>query len=119
MRKIEPSGYTLASDLFEDFDSGSRWRWLVIGNLWALLPLALAVLILWLPYQFYATLGAPLAVWSDPDWSAAARWIVGALIVAMSIALHEGLHALALIALGYRAKLRYKMKDRIASGASG
>ena len=102
-----PLGYHLASDLFGDFDSGSRWRWLLIGNLWALLPLALAVLILWLPYQFYAALGTPLAQFSDPNWSPVQHWIIGALIIAGSIILHEWLHALALIALGYRARLRY------------
>jgi hypothetical protein len=33
--------------------------------------------------------------------------VVGAGIIAASIALHEGLHGLALLALGYRAMLRY------------
>ncbi len=102
-----PHGYQLASDLFGDFETTSRWRWLLIGNLWALLPLALAVLILWLPYQFYAALGTPLAQFADPDWSPVQHWIIGALMIAGSIILHEGLHALALILLGYRARLRY------------
>ena len=102
-----PLGYQLASDLFEDFDIGSRWRWLLIGNLWALLPLALAVLILWLPYQFYAALGTPLAQFAEPNWSPVQHWVIGALIIVGSIILHEWLHALALIVLGYRARLRY------------
>jgi len=109
LEHIEPSpqGYHLTSDLFGDFDTTSRWRWLLIGNLWALLPLMLAVLILWLPYQFYAALGAPLALLGDPDWSPAQHWILGALIIAGSIILHELLHALALIVLGNRARLCY------------
>ena len=65
------------------------------------------MLILWLPYQFYAALGAPLALFRDPNWSPVQHWMVGALIIAGSMVLHEGLHALALIVLGYRAQLRY------------
>ena len=113
MQKIEPSpqDYHLACDLFGDFDNPNhrfgRWHWLLIGNLWALLPLGLAVLILWLPYQFYAALGTPLALFRDPDWSPAQHWVIGALIIVGSIIFHEWLHALALIVLGYRAKLRY------------
>ncbi|MFN8452984.1 MAG: metalloprotease family protein, partial [Anaerolineae bacterium] len=78
-----------------------------IGNLWALLPLAAAVIVLWLPYQLYAALGAPLALFGDPAWSSLANWLFGALVVAGSIVLHEGLHGLALVALGYRARLRF------------
>jgi Putative zincin peptidase len=113
LENIEPSpqssplGYYLASDLFGDFDTSSRWRWLLIGNLWALLPLALAVLILWLPYQFYVALGTPFALFPDPNWSQVQHWVIGALIILGSIILHEWLHALALIILGYRARLRY------------
>jgi hypothetical protein len=107
--KIEPSGYQpagyrLAADLFADFDFDSRWRWLVVGNLWALIPLAVAALLLWLPYQFYAVLGAPLALFPDPGWS---PLLLGALIIPASMLLHEGLHALALLAQGYPAKLSY------------
>jgi hypothetical protein len=106
-----PQGYHLASDLFEDFDDPNRrfggWRWLLIGNLWALLPLALAVLILWLPYQFYAALGTPLAQFANPEWNREGFWLFGALMIAASIVLHEGLHGLALISLGYKAKLRF------------
>ena len=107
MEHIEPRGYRLSGDLFEDFDHLPPWRWLLIGNLWALLPLAAAVLILWLPYQFYAALGAPLALFDNPAWSPVAHWVFGALVVAGSILLHEGLHALALVVLGYRARLRF------------
>ena len=109
MQTIEPApqGYHLARDLFADFDAAPLWRWLLLGNLWALLPLLAAVLILWLPYQFYAALGAPLALLPAPAWSRLAFWAVGALIIAGSIVLHEGLHALALIVRGYRARLRY------------
>ena len=76
-----PQGYQLSGDLFGDFDSMPPWRWLLIGNLWALIPLAVAVLILWLPYQFYAALGAPLALFPDPQWSTLAFWGLGALII--------------------------------------
>ncbi len=107
--KIEPApqGYHLDHDLFGDFDGGSQWRWLLIGNLWALIPLALAVLILWLPYQFYIAIGAPLKLFPDPGWLPITYWVLGVAIIVGSIELHEGLHALALIVLGYRANLRY------------
>jgi len=101
-----PKGYHLSTDLFSDVETVPQWRWLLIANLWALIPLAVAVLILWLPYQLYAALGTPLALFPDPDWYRVTYWAVGVLIAALSIALHEGLHALALIALGYRARLR-------------
>jgi hypothetical protein len=109
MQKIEPSGhepvgYRFASDLFADFDFESRWHWLVIGNLWALLPLGVAALVLWLPYQFYAVLGAPLALFADPGWS---PLLLGVVIIPGSMLLHEALHALALIAQGYPARLSY------------
>ncbi len=113
MQKIEPlpQGYDLDHDLFADFDEANdkfaQWRWLLIGNLWALIPLALAVLILWLPYQFYIALGAPLKLFPEPGWYPITYWAVGILIIFGSIVLHEGLHALALIMLGYRASLRY------------
>ncbi len=108
MRTIEPlpKGYQLASDLFGDFDAVPQWRWLLIANLWALIPLAVAVLLLWLPYQLYAALGTPLALFPNPRWYTLTYWAVGVLIVAASIALHEGLHALMLLVMGYRPSLR-------------
>lgn len=107
MQTIEPRGYQLSGDLFADFDSLPPWRWLLIGNLWALLPLLGAVLVLWLPYQFYAVLGTPLALLSDPGWPQPAYWALGTLVIAGSVVLHEELHALALVAQGYPAKLRF------------
>jgi hypothetical protein len=109
MTKIEPIpyGYHLSGDLFDDFDDLPARRWLLIGNLWALLPLAIAILILWLPYQFYAALGAPLALLPDPRWSSLINWIFGALVVLGSMILHERLHGLALMMLGYHAKFNF------------
>ena len=109
MQKIEPlahqpAGYRLAADLFDDFDFESRWHWLVIGNLWALLPLGVAALVLWLPYQFYMVLGAPLTLFPDPGWN---PLLLGALVVPGSMLLHEALHALALRAQGYPATLSF------------
>lgn len=103
---ITPVGYTSAGDLFGDFSLMPTWRWLLYANLMALIPLGVAVVLLWLPYQFYAALGAPLAL-SEPAW---ASWItvgLGILIIAVSIFLHEGLHGLALLLLGYPPQFNF------------
>ncbi|GEM_PF-1273276 len=103
-----PPRYTFHAYLFDDFDSAPGWRFLLWGNLYALIPLGALVVVLWLPYQLYAALGAPLALLPDPAWTDGGRLIVGGLIIGASILLHELLHALALIALGYRPILSYR-----------
>lgn len=101
-----PVGYVGHGDLFGDFDGIPEWRWLLYANLLALIPLGVAVLLLWLPYQFYIAFGAPLAL-AEPGWSSFLTVIVGIMIVVASVMLHEGLHGLALRLLGYRPKLIY------------
>ncbi|MFN8376642.1 MAG: hypothetical protein U0694_27695 [Anaerolineae bacterium] len=61
-----PAGYVRHGDLFHDLKDTPGWYWIVWGNLLALLPLGAAVLLLWLPYQFYVALGTPLALFADP-----------------------------------------------------
>ncbi|NDJ60558.1 MAG: DUF3267 domain-containing protein [Chloroflexi bacterium] len=101
-----PPGYVYRARLFEDF-GGPEWYWLLVGNLLALIPLAAAVLLLWLPYQLYAALGAPLALFAAPAWPPPIFWLVGAGIIVGSMLLHEALHGLALIRLGYHPRLKW------------
>jgi hypothetical protein len=109
-----PLGYVRHGDLFGDFDGIPEWRWLLYANLLALVPLAGAVLLLWLPYQFYITLGAPLAL-PEPDWSSVLTVVVGIAIIIASAILHEGLHGLALRLMGYRPRLLYSRGFLLAS----
>jgi hypothetical protein len=102
-----PTGYIRQGDLFHDLKDTPEWYWIVWGNLLALLPLGVAALLLWLPYQFYLALGTPLALFPEPsvpDWL---KWLIGAAMIVGSMLLHEVLHALALRTLGYRAHLNY------------
>lgn len=103
---IAPPNYVSQGDLFGDFDGIPEWRWLLYANLMALLPLGGAVLLLWLPYQFYAVLGAPLAL-PVPAWPPLVTALVGIVVVLTSVFLHEGLHGLALLLLGYHPRLTY------------
>ncbi len=100
-----PPGYQLHGDLFGGFDMPA-WRFLVLGNLLALIPLAALALLLWLPYQLYIALGAPLAA-PDPGWAQPVAWGVGLAIIIGSAAGHELLHALALKLLGYHPRLSF------------
>jgi hypothetical protein len=109
-----PPGYVSSGDLFGDFEAMPAWRWLLFANLLALLPLGAAALLLWLPYQFYAGLGAPLAL-PEPTWPSWAAVLVGALIIVGSVFLHEELHGLALRLLGYRPRLLYARGYLLAS----
>jgi putative zincin peptidase len=102
-----PPGYVCQGDLFADFADLPAWRWFWSGNLLALLPLGLCVLVLWLPYQFYAALGTPLAVVASPGWPQWGYWLFGIIAVIFSMALHECLHGLALAVLGYRPRLGF------------
>jgi hypothetical protein len=105
---VPPAGYVHHGDLFADLSDreSSRLRWLMWANLAALIPLAVAVCVLWLPYQLYLALGAPFSL-PVPALPTPVYWILGALIIAGSIALHELLHAAALRLLGYRPRLNY------------
>ncbi|NWF71008.1 MAG: DUF3267 domain-containing protein [Chloroflexi bacterium] len=102
-----PEGYVLAGDLFDDWQGKPLWFWLLSGNLLALLPLGAAITLLWLPYQFYVALGAPLALFAEPLWPGWVWGLAAALLLAASMLLHEALHGMALRRLGYRARLSY------------
>jgi hypothetical protein len=101
-----PPHYVIHGDLFSDFDGIPEWRWLLYANLMALLPLGVAAFLLWLPYQFYIVLGAPLAL-PESGWSSLLTSFVGIGMVVASVFLHEVLHGLALRMLGYRPRLIY------------
>jgi hypothetical protein len=95
-------GYTAGGDLFDDVTF--NWRMLIFANLLALIPLGLAVVVLWLPYQFYVALGAPLALAQGVDWPAWAFWLFGIGVIVGSMMLHEALHGLALWLQGHRPR---------------
>ncbi|MFN8527420.1 MAG: DUF3267 domain-containing protein [Anaerolineae bacterium] len=100
-----PPGYVLHGDMFSDENAMPGWKWLLIGNLLALVPLGAAVLIVWLPYQFYAALGAPLAIVRDPGWSPPLLIGCAVVVIALSMAAHELIHAAALALMGHRPRL--------------
>ena len=94
-----PSGYAYRGDLFEDIRQkfeGEMWRLLLRANFVALIPLAICVVFLWIPYRFYVLIGAPLALFSDQAWPAGILIAVGLVGIVASVALHELLHAVAL-----------------------
>jgi hypothetical protein len=74
----------------------------------ALVPLGIAILALWLPYQFYSALGAPLALFDDPVWPQWGFWLLGAVFAGVSLLLHEGLHGLALVLQGHRPRFGFR-----------
>lgn len=108
-----PDGYIYHSQLFENMnrqiEDMGLGRQILAGNLMALAPLAAAIVILWIPYQFYLLWGAPLARFADPILPTTT--IVGLVILALlfSITLHELLHGLVLMAIGLRPRflIRY------------
>lgn len=100
-------GITLhyVADLFPiDDQEGTTWRWIFGGSLLALIPLALAVLLCWLPYQIYAVIGAPFAAPSpplpEPLW-----WLIGGIVLLLSLPLHELIHAAVLCLHGHRPRI--------------
>jgi hypothetical protein len=98
-----PAGYTYHTRLFADL-TAPTWRLWLWANLVALLPLSVAVLLHWLPYQFYLAAGTPLALFPNPAWSSTQTLLLTLLAILTSILLHELLHGLALILLGYRPR---------------
>ena len=109
MQSMSPAGYSHQGELFADLADTYRsgLHLIVVANLLALVPLLIAVLVMWLPYQVYAALGAPLALVADPQWPQWGFWILGAVIIGGSLLLHEGLHGAALLMQGHRPKFGY------------
>lgn len=100
-----PHGYTYAGELFNDLGM-PEWRWLLYANLLALIPLGVAIVLLWLPYQVYLAFGAPLAL-PAPEWSPVITVVLGIGILLASALLHETLHGVALRALGHTPRLTF------------
>ena len=105
-----PDGYVYTQGLFDDWgrlDKTPFWLLLLWANLLALLPLAVAVLFLWLPYQFYRALGTPYALL--PEWTLPLPWSIGLgiAIILLSMVVHEWLHGLALGRLGYQPRYAF------------
>jgi hypothetical protein len=108
-----PDGYQYDSQLFENMgrriEEMSLWRQILAGNLAALAPLAAAILLLWLPYQFYLIWGAPLARFANPSWPTGTLVGLAILILLLSVIIHELLHGLVIVAVGHRPRflIRY------------
>jgi hypothetical protein len=100
-----PPNYARHHDLFGDWEMPA-WRLLVYANLLALIPLAIAALCLWLPYQGYVAFGAPYAL-PNPDLPAFVIALMGIAIIALSVILHELLHGVALRLMGFRPRLSF------------
>lgn len=81
---------------------------MLVANLLALIPLAIAIIVLWLPYQFYAALGAPLALFDDPVWPQWGFWLLGLILAGLSLVLHEGIHAVVLLWQGHHPTFGYQ-----------
>jgi hypothetical protein len=113
-----PAGYVYHTRLFADL-TAPTWRLWLWANLIALIPLSAAVLLLWLPYQFYLAAGTPLALFPNPAWSATRSLLItiGAMIA--SIPIHESLHGLALLFLGYRPRFLIESGFPVAGIAPG
>ncbi len=107
---IPPPGYSCQGDLFADLSEtySSELRLIVAANLLALVPLGIAILLLWLPYQFYIVLGTPLALFDDPLWPQWGFWLLGLVVIGVSLLIHEGLHGAALLLQGHRPKFGYE-----------
>ncbi|MEZ4669520.1 MAG: DUF3267 domain-containing protein [Anaerolineae bacterium] len=104
-----PTGYQHAGDLFADLATTyrSERQLIVAANLLALIPLLIVVVLVWLPYQLYAALGAPLALLPDPQWPQWTYWLIGVVIIGGSLVLHEGLHGAALLLQGHHPKFGF------------
>jgi hypothetical protein len=112
-----PPNYARHHDLFGDWNMPG-WQLLVYANLLALIPLGIAVLCLWLPYQVYLAFGAPFAL-SNPNLPS---WLVTLFcigIIASSVILHEVLHGAALRLMGFRPRLSFAYGYLFATMSNG
>lgn len=100
-----PQGYVHYKGLFDDWQATPakpEWLMLLWANLAALLPLAVGILLLWLPYQIYCLWGAPLSLLPILQLSTAWLVVVGLIINVFSMLVHEWLHGRVLLWCGYR-----------------
>ncbi len=81
---------------------------MLAANLLALIPLGIAIVVLWLPYQLYVALGTPLALFDDPLWPQWGFWLLGLVLVGFSLLVHEGLHAAVLLLQGHHPTFGYQ-----------
>ena len=102
-----PPGYIHYRKLFKKFN-GPQWKIFALANLIALLPFSVGLIVLWVPYQLYLALGAPLAVASDLELAPLTFILSGILIFIASMLLHEWLHGLALQATGHKPIYYFK-----------
>ena len=92
---IPPPGFVHHKPLFERM-AGPQWKLFFFANLIALLPFSAGLLLLWVPYQLYLVIGAPLALLPDLQLAPFTSITGGVLIFIASMLLHEWLHGLAL-----------------------
>ncbi len=98
---LAPIGYKQIDHLFSDWQR-PRWQLFVWANLLALIPLAVGIGLLWLPYQYYVFIGLPWSIGGSFEWGTAVTLFIALLIIIASMLIHELLHALALKLLGHR-----------------
>ncbi|MCP5096537.1 MAG: DUF3267 domain-containing protein [Chloroflexi bacterium] len=80
------------------------WQVLILANLIALIPLTVGLLLLWIPYQLYLAMGAPLTIMPTLAWPLGVAIPVGIIIFILSMLFHEWLHGTAMYFMGYRPK---------------
>jgi len=105
-----PKGYRHHGPLFDRLPSRSQnyAKRVILGNFLAIIPLGMGIVGLWLPYQFYITIGLPLALLPDiSSWPIILKLLESLLVFVASIFLHEELHAIALRLTGHKPKLSF------------
>ena len=101
-----PTGYAYHKHLFSDLEVREKYPFillLILANFIALIPLALGIILLWLPYQYYLYLSTPYAFFAALEIPLIGKIIVGAAIFFASMLFHEWLHGVALQIMGHKA----------------
>lgn len=101
-----PQGYAYHKHLFADLEVREKYPFiilLILANFIALIPLAIGILLLWLPYQFYLYFDTPYALLPTVDLPLVLKIILGGIIFFVSMLLHEWLHGVALQRMGHQA----------------
>ena len=117
-----PPGYIFHTNLFSKSAFWEKYPFpviLLLANFVALIPLAIGVILLWLPYQYYLHIGAPYALLPTgqlPFWG---KLIVGGLIFFASMLLHEWLHGVALQICGHKPQYAFNKYYLLATIADG
>ena len=99
-----PASYGPPQRLFPDADQPT-FNLVLRLNFWALLPLTVGILLLWIPYQLYIVYGLNWVLFAEPNWGTMLTVFIYILVFIGSISLHELIHALFIRIFGYRPVL--------------